>query len=176
MRRAPGRYSRPPVVVVLALALAACGEGGEPAGEVSDADTATGRIAQPPSATAPRAALPGGAPDTVRPAPDTLAEVVPQPGARRRAAEEIDLGAIIAGYRRYYTELFYEEGSDVRGGIDPALERDAKRRVALDWGYVDTGAWSDLVADLARDQRVVLADRIEAANRELASQLHGAPR
>ena len=77
-------------------------------------------------------------------------------------------------YRRYYTEQYYEMGSDVSGGTDPALERDAKRRTALDWGYVDTGAWSALVGDLTRDQRIVVADRIAAANAELARRLHGA--
>ncbi|HUP18909.1 MAG TPA: hypothetical protein VM778_03025 [Gemmatimonadota bacterium] len=170
---------RLPWAGALALALVlACGGGDDPARSASEVDE-EGRIVLPPSANAPRGTLPGGGPDTLRPVPDTLAGPEPDwrieedPAGRHRAPEEFDLQGIVDAYRRYYTELYYEEGSDVRGGIDPVLEGNAKRRIALDWGYVEVGAWSDMVDDMSRNQQIVLADRIAAANGELAERLHG---
>lgn len=175
----------------LALALAlACGGADDADFRLEGARDDDGRIALPPSAGAPRADLPGGGPDTLRPVADSLAASPEEvdwrieatgeaamespPAGRRRAPEEFDIQTVVDTYRRYYTELFHEMGSEVRGGSDPALERDAKRRVALDWGYVEVGAWSDMVGDMTRDQRIVLADRVAAANAELAGRLHSA--
>lgn len=178
--------SRWPGVLVLVLALA-CGGADDADFRVEGARNDDGRIALPPSAGAPRADLPGGGPDTLRPVADSLAvppeevdwriedtgDAAPEtrPAGRRRAPEEFDIPTVVDAYRRYYTETFHEMGSEVRGGSDPALERDAKRRVALDWGYVEVGAWSDMVADMTRDQRIVLADRIAAANADLGGRL-----
>lgn len=159
--------------VALALALAmACGDGEEEVAlDAIDTTSRAGGLAEPPSAAAPRAAAGGAAPDTLRPTP---AEVPAEtPGARPREPGEFDLQAIADAYARYYTEFFYEEGSEVTGGIDPRLERNAKRQTALDWGYVREGAWTDMVGDMTRDQQVVLADRIVAANADLARRLHG---
>ena len=161
----------------LALALA-CGGGDDPAETASEVD-GDGRIVLPPSGDARRATAAGGSPDTLRPTPDSLAgpgtdwRIQEDPAGRHRSPEEFDLQGIVDAYRRYYTELYYEEGSDVRGGIDPALESDAKRRTALDLGYVEVGSWADMVSDMNRDQQIVLADRISAANGELARRLHG---
>ncbi|MBW3660604.1 MAG: hypothetical protein KY397_03105 [Gemmatimonadetes bacterium] len=133
-------------------------------------------VALPPSAAAPRTDQPDRGPDTIRPSPDTEpaepAET-PAPEGRRRSPEELDLGGIVNAYQRYYREEYVEQGSNVRSGVDPELVEDAKRRVALDWGYVDVGAWNDLLADMTRDQRTVLANRIAAANEQLAAELHG---
>lgn len=91
-----------------------------------------------------------------------------------RSPEEFDLAAIVERYRRYYIEDFHQRGSSVDGGTDPELESRATGRVARDWGYEGGDGWSHLLRDLTRDQRIVLADRIQATNRDLARGLHGA--
>lgn len=151
----------------------ACGGTAERPAEAGPGPDTVGGLALPPSAGAPRASQPARSPDTVRPAADSGAAS----SGRHRSPEELDLGAIVEAYRRHYREEFTEMGSDVRGGVDPALAEAAKRRVALEWGYVDVGAWSDLVADMTADQRAVLANRLAAANETLAAELHvpGAP-
>lgn len=154
-----------------------CGGDGADGGAERTTDDRTGDVALPPSANAPRASLPGRSPDTLRPEADTmvvdpLAEPAPAPG-RRRSPEEFDLGAVVAAYQRYYREEYVEQGSDVRGRVDPGLVEDAKRRVALDWGYVDVGAWRSMLADMTADQRTVLSNRIGAADETLSRELHG---
>lgn len=158
------------------LALACGGEAPEETADAPGAEAEPSRdFALPPSAGAPRASQPGRVPDTVRPTPDSAAgetgEFAVREG-RRRAPEEFDLGAMVASYRRYYREELVEMGSEVRGNVDPEIARDARRRVALEWGYVDIGAWGDLLADLTADQRAVLDNRLAAANESLAAELH----
>jgi hypothetical protein len=161
------------LATLMLLLLAGCSRAGE-AGRSTGADTvAEGDLALPPSARAPRAPQAGGAPDTVVPgAPDDTLTAegsvgpVPPP--------VLDVGVIAGGYREHYVQQFHEIGSDVRGGVDPELVEDAKRRTALDLGFVDVGAWSDMLGELSAEQRANLADAIAATNRDLARELHGA--
>lgn len=175
MSRVRGRGTLP-VALAVALVLG-CGGDVEERAEEPDADAGGAEsMALPPSAGAPRASQPGRTPDTVRPAADTApagGEEFEIREGRRRSPEELDLGAIVSTYRQHYREEFVEAGSDVRDRVDPALVEAAKRRVALEWGYVDVGAWSDLLADMTPDQRAVLANRLAAANETLAAELHG---
>jgi hypothetical protein len=60
----------------------------------------------------------------------------------------------------------------VRGQVDPVIVEAAKRRTALDFGYVEMSAWMDLMADLTELQRADVTRRIDEANRELARELH----
>lgn len=134
-------------------------------------------VARPPSAAAPRASLPGRSPDTMRATGDVRPvdpDSIPVPSEPLRSPEEFDLAAIVERYRRYYIEGFHERGSSVHGGTDPELESRARRRVARDWEYEGLEGWSHLLRDLTRDQRIVLADRIQATNRDLARGLHDA--
>lgn len=164
-------------------ALVATGCGGDGGNRETDPDRGvvdqSGEVALPPSASAPRASLPGRSPDTVRPADDATVdpmadtlgmEALPD---RRRSPEEFDLAAIVNAYRVHYREEFVEQGSDVRGRVDPELVEHAKRRVALDWGYVDVGAWGDMISDMTADQRAVLSNRLQAADEVLIRELHG---
>jgi len=162
-----------PCTALSLLLIAGCSRAGE-TGRSSGADTvAEGELALPPSARAPRAPQPGGAPDTMVPAApdDTLAAEgtvgpVPPP--------VLDVGVIAGNYREYYVQQFHEIGSGVRGDVDPELVEDAKRRTALDFGFVDVGAWNNLLRELSAEQRAYLAEAIAATNRDLARELHGA--
>ena len=142
---------------------------GSPAADSIEAD----QLALPPSAAAPRASLPARTPDTLR--PDGLPPVEPgvENPSRRRAPDELDVDAIVDAYRRYYRAEFHERGSQVRGDVDPQLVEYAKRRVALDWGYVRIGAWNDLTRDMLPGQRDRLHTSIASVHRALAAELHG---
>ena len=129
-------------------------------------------LSLPPSASMPRASLPGHAtPDTIRPegevAPDSLFEgfggVVPGVG---------DLSAIVEAYAAYYRDEHGRVGSTVEGGIDPMLARDARRRAANDWGFAGRDGWAQLVDQLPDGARVELANRILAVDTGLARELH----
>lgn len=155
------------------LAVACGGDGADGTAERTTEERTD--VALPPSANAPRASLPGRSPDTLRPDADTVG-VDPQAEAaadRRRSPEEFELGAIVSAYQRYYREEYVERGSDVRGRVDPDLVEHARRRIALDWGYVDVGAWGSMLADMTADQRAVLSNRIAAADETLVRELHG---
>lgn len=159
------------LALAVLTAVAACGGSDAEDGELRRDVSASGGLAQPPSAGAPRAQLPNSVPDTVRgsAAADTTVteEFGPAPPPR-----SMDVPPIVEAYRQYYIEEFHERGSTVTGGVDPALVSDAKRRTALDYGFVEVGAWATLVATLLPEQRVALAARIEEANRSLAAELH----
>lgn len=175
--------SRGTAWAAVAAVLVATGCGGDGADRETspdrDVQDRSGDVALPPSANAPRANLPGRSPDTVRPADDATVD----PGSdtlgldpltdRRRSPEEFDLAAIVNAYRRYYREEFVEQGSDARDRVDRELVEHAKRRIALDWGYVDVGAWRDMLSDMTADQRAVLSNRLQAADEVLARDLHG---
>jgi hypothetical protein len=102
--------------------------------------------------------------------PGLTETVGPVPPAR------LDVGAIVNVYRRNYQGLFSEFGSQVRNDVDSKLVEDAKRMTALDHGFVDLGAWNDMVSELSPSQRAELAERIAATNRDLARELHTGPR
>jgi hypothetical protein len=121
-------------------------------------------LAQPPSADAPRAAAEGFTPDTVRPGQDSLG---PAP-----ATSELDVDSIVSRYRSNYGSELVQTGSEVRGQVDPVIVEAAKRRTALDFGYVEISAWTDLMVDLTELQRADVTRRIDEANRELARELH----
>lgn len=154
---------------VLSLALviltAVCGEEPPEGGEAPRGDTLAG-LAQPPSAGAPRAEVEGFAPDTVRPGAgvDSLG---PAP-----ATSELDVDSIVARYRSNYGSELVQTGSEVRGAVDPEIVEAAKRRTALDFGYVEMDAWTELMADLTELQRADVTRRIDEVNRELARELH----
>ena len=159
--------------LVAASGLASCG------GEDDDEGLAPGdtlaELALPPSAGAPRATLPGGGPDTLDAEESVVTPPVePGPGEPITPPPVLDVGAIANAYRRFYQEQFAEMGSTVRGSVDPEIVEEAKRRTALDYAYVEVSAWNDLLSDLDGSQRAELAQRIAAANRDLARELHGA--
>lgn len=163
------------LAVLALLALGACDrEGAVPAEDEAPLD----ELALPPSASAPRRSLPGGVPDTVTvdertpvvrdlPGPDETVGPVPP--------AVLDIGTIVNAYHRYYVALFHEMGSDVRNDVDPRLVEDAKRRTALDFGFVQAGAWNQMVRELSAAQRTSLAERVAATNQDLAIELHGRP-
>ena len=154
-------------LVLVILASAACGGEAPPeAGEVAEGDTLAG-MAQPPSAGAPRASAEGFAPDTVR--PDTVGEDSLGPAPE---VSELDVDSIVARYRDNYGSELVQIGSDVQGEVDPEVVEAAKRSTALGFGYVEIGAWTDLMADLTEVQRTELTRRIDEVNRELARELH----
>lgn len=159
--------------VALAICLlAACGEGGGDRA-AAPADSVAGDLALPPSAGAPRASVPGSAPDTVRPervgSPDTLG-VVPDPG-RHLSPAELDVDSIAARYRNHYRSEFIDRRELTQGDpdldLDPAVVEAAQRRTALEWGYVEQNAWDQMLADLSESQRLELARRVDAFHREL---------
>jgi hypothetical protein len=154
-------------LALLILAMAACG-GEEPpgAGEAVGGDTLAD-LAQPPSAGAPRASAEGFAPDTVR--PDTLGEDSLGPAP---VTSELDVDSIVSRYSANYGSELVQTGSDVQGDVDPEIVEAAKRRTALDFGYVEIGAWTDLMADLTEVQRNEVTRRIDEVNRQLARELH----
>jgi hypothetical protein len=151
------------VSLVVVVLMAACGEQPPEARDAGTGDTLAG-LAQPPSADAPRAAAEGFTPDTVRPGQDSLA---PAP-----ATSELDVDSIVSRYRSNYGSELVQTGSEVRGQVDAAIVEAAKRRTALDFGYVEMSAWMDLMADLTELQRADVTRRIDEANRELARELH----
>lgn len=163
------------LLVVALLAGIGCGDD-EPRADRSTPDAVDAdELAQPPSAAASRASLPGRTPDTVRPeGREALPPDRGDAGSRRLSPDELDVDAIVEAYRRYYIAEYYEQGSDLRGDVDPELIVDVKRRTALDWGYVNVGAWDALTADMRPAQRSRLNTEIASVNRALAAQLHGA--
>ncbi|MGH7563919.1 MAG: hypothetical protein ACREK5_05805 [Gemmatimonadota bacterium] len=153
------------VVVMLGVG---CGE--QPRGEDASAPgaPASGELAQPPSAGAPRATQPGFAPDTMRPeatGDDTLA------GLDAPATSDLSVDSIIGQYRNHYAAELVEIRTGDAGAEEGDAVEAAKRRTALDFGYVELTAWSDLVADLTEAQRAELERRVEQANREVAREL-----
>ncbi|MFN2420336.1 MAG: hypothetical protein ABR527_03000 [Gemmatimonadota bacterium] len=163
------------VLVLGLVALVACARGDNEVGSVGGRDTVgDGDLALPPSGGAPIPRAGGAAPDTVSAedaAPyDTTETVGPGPPPR------LDVGAIVNVYRRNYQELISEFGSEVRNDVDSKLVEDAKRMTALEHGFVDLGAWNDMVSELSPSQRAELAERIAATNRDLARELHTGPR
>lgn len=158
------------LAVLALLALAGCHRGGD-RGRPAEAEADSGAIALPPSAAAPRTApdTAGEAPPVVRDRPGPMETVGPVP------PPVLDVGAIVSGYRKYYGDLFSEMGSAVRGDVDPKLVEEAKHRTALDFGFVKVSAWKDMVGRLSAAQRSDLDQRIAAANRDLATRLHGRP-
>ncbi|MGH7587642.1 MAG: hypothetical protein ACRELU_03510 [Gemmatimonadota bacterium] len=153
-------------LALVVLVAGACGEAPPEAGEVAEGDTLAG-LAQPPSAGAPRASAEGFAPDTVR--PDTVGEDSLGPAPE---TSELDVDSIVARYRDNYGSELVQIGSDVQGDVDPEIVEAAKRRTALGFGYVEIGAWTDLMADLTEAQRTEVTRRIDEVNRQLAGELH----
>ncbi|HEY7602603.1 MAG TPA: hypothetical protein VIB60_08865 [Methylomirabilota bacterium] len=155
------------VSLALVVLSTACG-GEEPpeGGEAAPGDSLAG-LAQPPSAGAPRATAEGFAPDTVRPGAAGQDSLAPAP-----ATSELDVDSIVSRYRSNYGSELVQTGSEVRGQVDPVIVEAAKRRTALDFGYVEMSAWMDLMADLTELQRADVTRRIDEANRELARELH----
>lgn len=159
--------------VMLALGAGCGGEEPEPRAESPGADSIEAeRLVLPPSAAAPRASLPARTPDTLRPDGRPPVEPGLENRSRRRAPDELDVDAIVDAYRRYYRAEFHERDSSVRGDVDPELVEHAKRRVALDWGYVRIGAWDDLTGDMLPGQRDRLHTSLASVNRALAAELH----
>lgn len=151
--------------LALVILTAACGEGPPEARDATTPGDTLAGLAQPPSAGAPRASAEGFAPDTIRPgAADSLG---PAP-----ETSELDVDSIVARYRDNYGSELVQTGSDVRGAVDPEIVEAAKRRTALDFGYVEIGAWTDLMVDLTELQRADVTRRIDEVNRELARELH----
>jgi hypothetical protein len=160
------------LAILVFVMVSACERGDEAERSAVADSLAGGEIALPPSARAPRAPQPGGAPDTVVPAApdDTIASEstvgpVPPP--------VLDVGAIVNSYRHFYEKGFAEMGSQVRGDVDPELVEEAKHRTALEFGYVDANAWNELLAELTPGQRAEVAQGIATTNRDLARMLHG---
>ena len=148
------------------LASACGGEAPPEDGEAAGSDTLAG-LAQPPSAGAPRASAENFTPDTVR--PDTVGEDSLGPAPE---VSELDVDSIVARYRDNYGSELVQIGSEVQGAVDPEIVEAAKRSTALGFGYVEIGAWTDLMADLTEAQRTELTRRIDEVNRELARELH----
>ncbi len=145
---------------------AACGEEPPETRDAGVGDSLAG-LAQPPSAGAPRASVEGFAPDTVRPAATGVDSLGPAP-----ETSELDVDSIVSRYRANYGSELVQTGSEVQGQVDPAIVEAAKRRTALDFGYVEISAWTDLMADLTEPQRTEVTRRIDEVNRELARELH----
>ncbi len=162
------------LVLAGAIAVSACARGGGEAARSAAADSIPeGELVLPPSASAARAPQEGAALDTVLPAaPDDSFALEGTVGPVPPAV--LDVGAVAGAYRRFYIETFTELGSPVRGNVDPELVEEAKRRTALEFGYVDADAWNDMLRDLSAEARAELAGRIATTNRALAQELHGA--
>ncbi len=162
-------------VVALAVVLLGTGCGEEPADEIGSApgETPSGELAQPPSAGAPRATQPGFSPDTVR--PDTTGEDTPAGMGAAPATSDLDVDSIVSQYRNHFAAELVDRRTEGAAPGAADVEEAARRRTALDFGYVeDTGAWSDMVADLTESQRAELSQRIDQANRELGAELRRA--
>lgn len=159
------RLSDMKFLALVVLAAAACGGEGPPgAGEAAEGDTLASLV-QPPSADAPRASAEGFTPDTVR--PDAVDSLDPAP-----QVSELDVDSIVARYTNNYGSELVQTGSEVQGEVDPEIVEAAKRRTALEFGYVELTAWMDLMGDLTEAQRTELTRRIEEANVALARELH----
>jgi hypothetical protein len=157
-----------------------CARGENDVGSVGGRDTVgDGDLALPPSGGAPGPRAGGGTPDTLN-AEDTAVFDTTSPGPTETVGpvppDRLDVGTIVAAYREHYRGLFAEFGSDVRNDVDPELVENAKRMAALDYGFVEVGAWNDMLSELSPSQRADLAERIAAANRDLARELHTGPR
>lgn len=158
-----------PVALGVALLGSGCRE--EPAEEASPGTgaSAPGELAQPPSAGAPRASQPGFAPDTMR------SEATPEDGPTELEGApptgRLSVDSIVGQYRNHYAAGQVDVVAEGGTATQPEIEEEAKRRTALDFGYVEMTAWSDMVADLTQAQRAELAQRIEQANRELRQAL-----
>lgn len=151
--------------LALGVALLGSGCGEEPADEV-DPETgasAPGELAQPPSAGAPRAAQPGFAPDTMW----AEASETETPADQAPATSELSVDSIVGQYRNHYAAGQVDVAAEGGTATQAEIEEEAKRRTALDFGYVEMTAWSDMIADLTEAQRAELTQRIEQANREL---------
>ena len=162
------------------VVLVGCARGENEVGSVGGRDTVgDGDLALPPSAGAPRPRAGGGTPDTLT-AEETAPHDTTTPGPTETVGpvppERLEVGVILGVYRRNYQELFSEFGSQVRNDVDPKLVEDAKRMTALEHGFVDLGAWDDMVSELSPSQRAELAEGIAATNRDLARELHTGPR
>lgn len=155
-----------PAAIAVLLLAGGCGE--EPAEEAGPADetSAAGDLAQPPSAGAQRATQPGFAPDTMR--AGAQADTVPEPAP---ATSELSVDSIVTQYRNHYAAGQVDVATEGGTGTAAEIEEEAKRRAALDFGYVEQTAWADMVADLTREQRAELTRRIDEANRELEQAL-----
>lgn len=154
------------LALVILAALACGGEAQPGAGEAAEGDTLAGLV-QPPSADAPRASAEGFAPDTVRPDAVEQDSLGPAP-----QVSELDVDSIVARYTNNYGSELVQTGSEVQGEVDPEIVEAAKRRTALEFGYVELTAWMDLMADLTEAQRTELTRRIDEANAALARELH----
>lgn len=162
-----------PVVLWVALAALACGD--DNAGiDARPRVLESGELALPPSAGAPRVTRDAWAPDTFR--PDSIDEFeivdldsvpfgVPGLGGTDPAVE-----ALADSYRRHYGEALDSEGSAVRGRIDRQIQQEAERRTAQERGFSD---WTAMIEAMSPEQRARLVDRLNAANVELARDLHG---
>ncbi|MGH7550064.1 MAG: hypothetical protein ACREK3_04835 [Gemmatimonadota bacterium] len=162
----PLRLAATLLVVILGTG---CGE--QPPDEDASApgDPAPSELAQPPSAGAPRASQPGFSPDTMRPdaaEEDTLAMLDAAP-----ATSDLSVDSIVGQYRNHYAAELVEIRTGDAGAEEVDAVEAAQRRTALDFGYVEMTAWSDMVADLTEAQRTELARRVEQANRELAQEV-----
>ncbi len=160
--------TRSVAVLVLILGLG-CGE--RPPEDDADAPgaPASGELARPPSADAPRATQPGFAPDTMRPEAtegDTLPALDTAP-----ATSDLSVDSIVGQYRNHYAAELVEIRTGDAGTEDVDAVEAAKRRTALDFGYVEMTAWSDMVADLTASQRAELGRRVDQVNREVARDL-----
>ena len=87
------------------------------------------------------------------------------------------MDSIVAQYRNHYAAGQVDAATEGGEGTSAEIEEEAKRRTALDFGYVERTAGEDMVADLTQEQRAELGRRIEQATRELdqALQREGVP-
>jgi hypothetical protein len=163
----------------LVAALAACG-GGELA-EAVRPPREPGELALPPSANAPRVSRDAMAPDTFRPDSIDEFEIVDfdsfpfgdsfgDPAAGLPGGPDPAVESVADSYRRHYGESLRAEGSAVRGAIDRELQRQAELRTAHERGFPD---WLALIEALSPEQRAGLVSRLNAANVEIARELHG---
>lgn len=160
--------------LLLVVAAAGC-RGGERTGRV-EGELGPDGLALPPSASAPRRSIAGDVPDTLA-TPERPPVVQDLPGPEETVGpvppSALDVAVIVNLYAGKYRELFHELGSDVRNDVDPRLVEDAKRKTALDFGFVQAGAWNQMVGRLSGPERGELAERIAMTNRDLAVELHG---
>ena len=157
------------IAVMVAMLGAGCGEQPPDDDASAPGDPASGELARPPSADAPRATQPGFAPDTMRPeaaTDDTLAGLEAAP-----ATSDLSVDSIVGQYRNHYAAELVEIRTGDAGAEEVDAVEAAKRRTALDFGYVEITAWSDMVADLTEPQRAELERRVEQANQEVARDL-----
>ena len=152
-------------MLVLTLVLG-CG-GGSPSADARAPAREPGELFLPPSATAPRVMREAAPPDTFQ--PDTSGEFAIL-GRDTLEAPALGVDAIEASYRANYTAALQAEGSAVRNRIDRDLQREAELRTARERGFAD---WIEMVGALTPEQRARLVGRLDAANVDLAHDLHG---